>query len=284
MLTKNSNPKNPDYQVITGLFDIRREELDGRDIQFYLIELEKLLSKFPNTIVFHNVISEEFQISFPNVNFVYLEISSLPLFKYYPEINLAIDAIRKNTNSKDLVHRSPEYGIIINSKLYFLEKASSLTQSEFLIWTDAGISRFFSDHEFDRLEIDLPESNSSVDGVFQIDIRNWLRQFSFTLPPSRWVKLNSSTRIISGGTFIVRKDSANLFAQEFQKILLDRFSRGVWDTEQMFFFYLLKKFKIRYSIQRINQPISVFNVIKRKKMRRFSLIDRTIKFFLPPAI
>jgi hypothetical protein len=269
------------YQVVTGFFEFGREELDGRNSQFYLNELKKLLHAYPNAFVYHNFLDSSFQLNFPTVNFCYIELSSLPLSKYYSEIAAAIGKIGEDCPKKDLVHRVPEYGIVINSKLHLLNRASLETQSEFMIWIDAGISRFFTEDELAQWRINLPRLNPSIDGIFQIDIRNWLRQIELRFPPSKWIEFNSSTRVISGGIFVLRRVMSNSFSQEFDKILLERLSRGAWDTEQMFFFYLLKKFNIKYAIQKINQPISIFTSINKDELMRYSLFDGVIRFFLP---
>jgi hypothetical protein len=269
------------YQVVTGFFEIGREDFDGRNSQFYLNELQKLLNAYPNAFVYHNFLDLSFQLKFPKANFNYIELSSLPLFKYYSEITAAIGKIGKDSPTKDLVHRIPEYGIVINSKLYLLNKASLETQSEFMIWIDAGISRFLTEDELEQWCINLPRLNPSVDGIFQIDIQNWLRQFKLEFPPSKWIKFNSSTRVISGGAFVLRRVMSNSFSEEFDAILMERLSRGFWDTEQMFYFYLLKKFKIKYAIQKINQPISIFASINKGELMKYSLFNGAIRFFLP---
>ena len=269
------------YQVVTALFDIGREALDGRSTQFYLNELHKLLIHYPNAIIFHNCIDLDFQNNSPNATYIYQEISSLPFSQYQSDINSIIQNFGINTESKDLVHRTSEYGIIINSKLHFLEIASKQTNAQFLVWIDAGVTRFFQDSEIDRFKLNLPTLSPSIDGIFQIDALNWMRQRKLSFPPSSWIKVNHSTRIISGGIFIIRTEKAPFFSLNFERIVLQSLRQGSWDTEQMYFFFLLSNFRIKYVLQRFNHPVSIFEMNYWKRYIKYNFLDVVIRALLP---
>lgn len=133
--------------VVTMLYDINRDKIDGRKKQFYLKYFKKLLCELDN-------ISENITISiFSNYpehhlyDFIHksnLNIYNEPFFDLFSQI--PINNNDWGYHSEKYIHvKSVNYLNLINSKIRFIEKAVNLSkasQGDRFLFLDAGISRF----------------------------------------------------------------------------------------------------------------------------------------------
>ena len=128
-------------QIVTALFDIQRELHDGRSVDEYLTYLGDILFNFSDVIVFHDCIPQSYIERYPKAYFCHLGISELPLFAHLKDIK-KVNEKYSNYPEADLVNKSDYYGIVINSKIHLLALAGKISKSPYLLWIDAGISRF----------------------------------------------------------------------------------------------------------------------------------------------
>lgn len=215
-------------QLVTALYDLDREVLDGRSFSTYTSWLSETLKLFPDTIVFHDssldisVFSE-----FSNVKFVSYDFKDLPLYRFRERISI-LNKSEVYRDKSDLVYNCIDYGILINSKLEFLQYASEITRAEGYLWVDAGISRFNPRKLPARFEI--------PNFALLFDVRNYLRlglkYKSFKL--AKIAPFGSSTRIIGAVTIYIPAKAVAFLSDEYRDFVTGNLDKGFWDTEQVF--------------------------------------------------
>jgi hypothetical protein len=269
-------------QVVTGIFEIGRNSIDGRGLDFYLQNLAKLLEIYPSAIVFHNLSDDKlshFEQKFTNCKLLFIEIEELPLSKFKKEISTINSKMIKNHKSKDLIYRSTEYGILINSKPLFLLNAKDYHDCDFSMWIDAGISRFYPNAKVPKIVVNENFIPSNYIGIFDIDVKSLLRNFKPFKSPKSWIDYGTSTRVISGGAFLLRTDSLLLFHDFFMKNLLSNLKLGLWDTEQINLLKIMGNLKVLFLTVGSNIPISLLQNLTFKKTNRIRTLLRSIVFF-----
>jgi hypothetical protein len=257
-------------QIVTALFDIQRESYDGRSVEEYLTYLGDLLFNFSDVIVFHNCIPQSYIESYPKAYFCHLEISELPLFAHLKNIKKVNERYLIYPEA-DLVNKSDYYGIVVNSKIHLLALAGKISKSPYLLWIDAGISRF-NLGKFPSMPNTSFTKFSKYQGVFQIDLRNWIRNFKIYKSPSNWVSLGSSTRVIGTGIFLLSREFVSELDKVLKKFILGNLRRGIWDTEQVNLFFVLANYRVLYIIQKKNDLTSILDGIfspNRNKAQNF---------------
>jgi hypothetical protein len=113
---------------------------------------------------------------------------------------------------------------------------------------------------------------SKYQGVFQIDLRNWIRNFKIYKSPSNWVSLGSSTRVIGTGIFLLSREVVSELDKVLKKFILGNLRRGIWDTEQVNLFFVLANYRVLYIIQKKNDLTSILDDIfspNRNKAQNF---------------
>jgi hypothetical protein len=139
--------------IVTALFDINREKKgDGRKVSEYLEWFRKTLQLNCKLFIvteekFHQFIIENRPKGYPT----YIKTDGLGNSKYYkylPEMKeiLESEEYKKKISCPNRVEcKLPEYNVIQYSKFGWLENCMELNpfDSEYFLWMDAGISRFF---------------------------------------------------------------------------------------------------------------------------------------------
>lgn len=273
------NIQSKQIQIVTALFDIKRESHDGRSVDEYLNYLGDILTKFSDVIVFHDCIPLSYIERYPKANFCYLEISELPLFANLKDIK-KVNERYSNYPEADLVNKSDYYGIVINSKIYLLGLAGKISQSSYLLWIDAGISRF-NLGKFPSVPKTDFSKFSKYQAVFQIDIRNWMRNFKILKSPRNWISPGSSSRIIGGGIFLLSREFVPELDNVLKKYILGNLRRGIWDTEQVNLFFVLASYRVLYIIQKKNDLTSILdNILSPNKIKGQTFYNKAIQLFL----
>ncbi len=222
-------------QAYTALFDLGRENVDGRSIAEYRVWLSKTCRLFPGIIVFHDGCLDSFEHS--TGHFVRIELGSLRTFDLLPKLSAVLETFIPKA-AADITFRLPEYGLVQLAKFELAEKVFEMTNTDSVLWVDAGISRFISDslkinnlQNFSRFLL-----KSRYDYFFEIDTRrNW--------NPLK-IKLNrpgvgTSRRIVAGGAFWIRSQNIEALSFSAFNYAKDWVEAGIWDNEQILLRYLL---------------------------------------------
>jgi hypothetical protein len=268
--------KATNYQTVTCLFTIGRQKIDGRSSKEYLKNLNELLKSYPHTIIFHDGTAKKLIISNPEAVFIEIKLTDLPLYKYRKEIENISNIRSIKNHNKDLVFKLPDYGLVINSKTFFLNEASMISDKEYLIWMDAGISRFFPGLESRKIIPKQIRLSNAYDYVFQIDLKNWIKNYRFLTLPINWIRIGSSQRVISGAMFVCRSRSAGHLNKEFVQKVIDSLHDSKWDTEQVFLFKIMHDLRVYYLIQNRDR---IINFLPEKPNKINLFVSKVIHFF-----
>jgi hypothetical protein len=222
-------------QAYTALFDVGRENVDGRSIAEYKVWLSKTCKLFPDIIVFHDGCLDSIENS--DGHFVRLDLGSLRTFSLLPKLSAVLETFTPKA-AADITFRLPEYGLVQLAKFELAEKVFEMTNTDSVLWVDAGISRFVpvplnvnNIQDFSRFLL-----KSHFDYFFEIDTRrNW--------NPLK-MKLNrpgvgTSRRIVAGGSFWVRSRNIDALSTSIFNYAKSWVEAGIWDNEQILLRYLL---------------------------------------------
>jgi hypothetical protein len=140
--------------IVTALFDIRREGMDGRMWEDYVKWFEQTLRlKVPMTIFVSEELQEfvqERRLHAPT-NLIIQKVEKIPLYhlKEYIDSVLFSDTFKSVIKDpKRIECQHALYSIVQYSKFYWLERAIEEGTDDYYFWLDAGSSRFFEDYDF----------------------------------------------------------------------------------------------------------------------------------------
>lgn len=142
--------------IVTALFNIKREGMDGRMWEEYVNWFDITLRlKVPMTIF----VSEDLQdfvekrrLHSPT-NLIIQKVEEMPLYHLKDEIDNIIFSDKFKTKIKDpdrIECQHALYSIVQYSKFYWLERAIDEGSNDFYFWLDAGSSRFFENYDFNQ--------------------------------------------------------------------------------------------------------------------------------------
>lgn len=216
--------------AVTALYDIGREFSDGRTIKNYLDWLNKSLEVPLNFIVFLDPLFDATNIVLkPGDRIVRLSTSELHMFSHLDEVKHII-ATSRSLKRRDLTFRLPEYGLLVMSKTELINRAACLTDANYLLWMDAGLSRFLpclKNSSQKRIDEDSEIASLILGTSYYLAQRQRIGR----LPKS---SVGSAMAFMSGGDFLVsRQFSAELNARLRFMVETEWLPSGLWDNEQM---------------------------------------------------
>ena len=216
--------------IVTAFFDINREKKgDGRTIEEYKDWLKLTLKLNCNMYIVTEPKFKEFFEEFRTRSNTVLKIINLRDLKYYVYYNDIKDIIEsqsyrskiKDPNRVECV--LPEYNIIQYSKFHCLEMAilDNIFNSEYFLWVDAGISRFFLDVDTSILYplavnfLERTKDTLIIQKRFDIDCR--LIDYNFI-----WGSDNLLKGTMFGGTPYIINKLSGLIDVVFKNMILNK--------------------------------------------------------------
>ena len=151
--------------IVTSLFNIEREELDGRRWEEYLKWFSETLKLKCAMVIFvsEDLVSfvEEKRLKIPTEIIVHPK-EEIPYNYFKEKIDLIIGSNEykeKISDPERIECKHSLYSIIQYSKFKWLEQAieENPFNSKFFFWLDAGASRFFEDY---NLNLEYPSPNA----------------------------------------------------------------------------------------------------------------------------
>lgn len=139
---------NPKCMVVTALYDIQRESIDGRTFKQYLEWFKQTLRlNVPMTIFVDASLAKIVRMNRPHFCFTDLivePISKCPEYYNLPRIENAIKQMP--IKNSDLCFNLAQYPMIIWSKFGWMQRAMKCHRDQYdvFIWMDAGVSRFWN--------------------------------------------------------------------------------------------------------------------------------------------
>lgn len=156
---------NNDFVFVSALFNIEREEMDGRKWQEYLDWFEITLQLKCPMILFVTEDLQSFVMEKRKdmpTEIIVQNIDDIPYYYLKEELDTIIssDEYKKIISDPSRIECNHSiYSIIQFSKFKWIQKASEKNpfNSKFFFWIDAGGSRFFGDYD---LDLPYPSSNA----------------------------------------------------------------------------------------------------------------------------
>lgn len=220
---------NRSYNIYSSLFDIGRDQIDGRSISNYKIWLEKTIKIFPGVTVFHNGTLNDCDL---DAKLIYLDLNDLSFYKMLREVSQVI----KNANiiaKKDITFLLPAYSLVQLSKFeianYMWESRKDLS----LLWVDAGISRFINETSLSQASIQNAISqlqNYNYQACFEIDLNRNINYLNFKIRNSEF---GTCRRVISGTSFWLNSSLINEFYKDIYNYCEELINQNKWDNEQV---------------------------------------------------
>ena len=160
---------NEEFIIVSALFNIKREGMDGRKWDQYLEWLDKTLKLKCHMIMF---VSEDvapfIRERRPDINIQVQDTDEIPYWNLKPRLDEIISRPEYKTIIKDperIECQHSEYSIIQYSKFEWLIQAMTIESNfKYFFWLDAGGSRFFENYDL-NLEYPSPEAIKSLEDM-----------------------------------------------------------------------------------------------------------------------
>lgn len=220
-------------QPYTALFNLSREEYDGRSINSYLDWLKRTIHAVPNLIVFHDGTCDPIVENISGCKFIKIDKSDLKFFGFQS----ALISMLKNftpESKNDLTFRLPEYALMQYSKFELGQIVAKSTKCTSLLWIDAGVSRFMDPKV--KVPMELIKLNSEylirsgIDCLFEIDLRRNVNWFKLRI---RGAEFGTCRRIISGTSFWINSSVIDKIENDIYSEVGNLIDSNKWDNEQV---------------------------------------------------
>lgn len=237
--------------LVTSLYNINRENLDGRKWEEYLEWFEKTLRlKSPMVVYVESDLVDFVKKNRGNLPTKIIEesITEIPYYRLKDKMDEVIRSEEYQNKIKDnsrIECNSSLYNIIQYSKFKWVEKASdeNYFNTDYYLWVDAGLSRFFYDIDLNQ---EYP-GNSAKESLEQIKDNILIQVFLSYYPDLVNAKVLSEEYLldnrsyIMGGMFGSSKNSIKKLCPLVDDILEKMLSDNIVNNEQIALGYLYKK-------------------------------------------
>lgn len=238
--------------LVTSLYNINRENLDGRKWEEYLEWFAKTLKlKSPMVVFVESDLVDFVKMNRGNLPTKIIEesIIKIPYYNLKYKMDKVIESDEYKNKIKDssrIECNSSLYNIIQYSKFKWVEKASdeNYFNSEYYLWVDAGLSRFFYD-------IDLTQEypgNSAKESLLGIKDNILIQIFVSYYPDLVNAEvltedyLLDNRSYIMGGMFGASGESIKKLCPLIDDIIEQMLSNNIVNNEQIALGYLYKKY------------------------------------------
>jgi hypothetical protein len=148
--------------IISALYDINRQNIDGRSVSNYIEWLKNTCKSVTDPMIIYldkNIPIKNILLENRNgpTYFIETDLNEVPMWKYRDQIDKVLkgDFKTKMKHPKDITNLIPEYCIIQYSKFGWLENAININKfnTDVYIWMDSGLSRFYDYSKIRNLNI-----------------------------------------------------------------------------------------------------------------------------------
>ncbi len=238
--------------LVTSLYNINRSSLDGRTWNEYLEWFAKTLKlKSPMVIFVDEDLVEFVQENRGNLptNIIEQSLEEIPYYYLKDRMDEVLNSEEYKLKISDPTRiecRSSLYNIIQYSKFKWLKNVAEKNyfNSDYFLWVDAGLSRFFYDI---NLNNPYPGENAQ-ESLLEIKDRILIQVFLSYYPELANAKemvddyLKDNRSYIMGGMFGAGKESINKLCKIIDEVLEKMLSENIVNNEQIALGYLYKKY------------------------------------------
>lgn len=238
--------------VVTALFDIGRDKLDGRTWDEYLDWFSRTLQLNCPMVVFVEEKTKDFVLKHRGdkpTKVITQKLEDVPFYKNKKEIERVISLPKYKHAMRDsdrIECNSSLYTIIQYSKFGWMKDAcdSDWFDSEFFIWMDAGLSRFFVTNgplggtplfditkkfPTDKFETDMKKFEGTP--VFEKRTHHYIDLYS--APMIGYEYFFDSRSIIAGGIWCGDKEAVEKIHNEVDLIFTEALKQNMLNNEQI---------------------------------------------------
>ena len=241
-----------DVTVVSSLYNINRENLDGRKWEEYLEWFVKTLQVKAPMVVF----VEEDMVDFVKdargdrpTEVIPMPLEKIPYYHLKDEMDSVMNLKEytdKVSDSKRIECKSSLYNIIQYSKFKWAEIAveKNFFDSDYYLWMDAGLSRFFYDMDMDK---NYPGENAKTQ-LELVDDKVLIQVFESFYPDLFNAKtlsedyLLDNRSFVMGGMFGVGAAKIKELCSKVDEVLQLMLSKNIVNNEQIALGYLYKKY------------------------------------------
>jgi hypothetical protein len=237
--------------IVTGLFDIKRHDMDGRVWDSYLSWFEKTLSLNCPMVVYVEEDTVEF-VKNKRKNISTKIVSQKIEDLYYFKHKETMDKIIKSETYKNKIRDNKRiecnyslYSIIQYSKFEWMKRTAleNPFNSDYFIWMDAGLSRFFDDLDInksypsDNFKNQIEKIKQKV--LIQTFMSHYPDLFNASVLSDQYLVDNRS--YVMGGMFCGGKDALISVKEKIDNLFEHMLSNNIVNNEQIALGYLFKK-------------------------------------------
>ncbi len=260
--------------IVSALFNIQREGMDGRSWKNYLIWFDVFLKLKCNMVLFVTKDLEMFikeRRDLSSTHIIVEREDEIPYYYLQNDIYKIINSEFYKKNMKDINRiecRFPMYSIIQFSKFIWLKKTIRINpfNSNFYFWIDAGGSKLFRKFNFKK-KFPSDKSIEILEDLGETFLVQMNCDFYPDLYKSSYLSLDylfDNRSFVLGGLFGGHKNIVDRIAYLVDDILLNKMiSKGNINNEQIALGYLIKKYPEYFSLYcRIDKsPMDIFNFL-----------------------
>lgn len=226
--------------AVTALYDIGRDRIDGRTIDAYIERLNATLRiPFP-FIIFLDPAIDSSRVHLKREDHLYqLPKEAFHSFTWLPRVEKICRTNTKIKTRRDIAFHLPEYGVLVMSKIFMLQKAAKLQpDSAGFIWLDAAMDRWFTD-DLAQAKINTEFIVSLADVALAVQITPTLAR-DLRRGRSGVSRVGTCRRLVSGGDFYVRRQDIDRIVLAISSMVENKWlPNDLWDNEQVAFGCLL---------------------------------------------
>lgn len=238
--------------IVTSLYNIGRENMDGRPYSSYLEWFKKTLSLNSPMVVFVDESDSKFvkeNRKEENTKIIIQKLQNMPMYNYKEKMDQIINSEKYKRTIKDpnrIECNYSLYDIVQYSKFDWMEAVAELNpfNSEYFLWCDAGLSRFFYDLDLNKKYPSEQATQKLIEQKHKILLQTFMNSypdlFNAALLSEEYLKDNRS--YVMGGMFGGGKEAIKninkTVKQTFKNMLADDFI----NNEQIVLGFLLKKY------------------------------------------
>ena len=260
--------------IVSALFNIEREDMDGRPWEEYLKWFDIFLKLKTPMVLFITEDLVEFVTerrgSIPTA-IMPQRTEDIPYFYLHDQIQEILDSeeYKEKISDPDRIEcNHAMYSVIQYSKFPWMKKAAEINphKSDVFFWLDAGASRFFGDFDLNK-EFPGKPAYESLEEMGE----SFLIQMNCDYYPDLFQKkelspsyLFDNRSYVLGSLFGGHKNSVAKVCDMVEDILLNRMiKKGNVNNEQIALGYLVKKHPDEFSVySRTNgEHMDIFNVL-----------------------
>ena len=253
--------------IVTALYDIGREKIDGRGIEQYLQWFKKTLQLNCPMVIYCENENVDFikkhRSSKLKTEIIVQQLDNIPYFylkEKMDEILKDPDYISKIKDPNRIECQTSLYSIIQYSKFAWVKDVSEKNyfNSDYFLWMDAGLSRFMPSFDINQK---FPGNNflSRVKEIpskplFQIYMLPYSDLYNAKDLTTEYFYDNRS--YVMGGMFGSDKNAINWLKEKVEFVLTEEMlSQNKFNNEQIAIGYLLKKYPNEFLVLRNNNQV-----------------------------